>query len=217
MAIFWRLLLAHLLADFPLQPNSLVRLKDRPAGLAIHLGIHAGVMVAVLWPAASTLWPGLLGLVIFHGLLDRAKIRSAVRLGLSEPGAYLLDQAVHLGSLALLAWISFRFSTAAAALPLATWSIQGVVFILCTHFWAITERILTTGTPTYQAEVRAQMWPRMAVRGLPVLVTIAAHPAALLAGAVVGFPYAGTHYWRRALLTDTAVSALGVGALLLLT
>jgi hypothetical protein len=30
-------------------------------------------------------------------------------------------------------------------------------------------------------------------------------------------PYAGTYYWRRALLTDIVVSALGVIALLLLT
>ena len=216
MTLFWRLLLAHLLADYPLQPNALVRMKDKPIGLALHLGIHAVVTMAMLWPVADVLWPGVLGLMLFHGLLDRAKIRKTAALGLSEPAAYLLDQTLHLISLVTLAWLFTRISSVAAALQLAPWSVQGVFLILCTHFWAITERILTVNLPAYQAEVAAQMWPRMAARGLPILVTIAAQPAALKSGATLALPYVGTRYWRRALMTDLAVSATGVAALLLL-
>jgi len=217
MAIFWRLLLAHLLADYPLQPNALVAVKSRPAGLAVHLGIHLIVTLVLIWPAAGMMWPGLLMLIVFHGWLDRTKIRSSARLGLSEPAAYLLDQALHLASLGLAAWFFSSVSERVAAMPLAVWSIQGVFLILCTHFWAITERVLTVRKPAYQAEVAAQLWPRMVVRGLPVLVALAAHPLARVTGVASALPYAGLQYWRRAVLTDLLVSAVGVCSLLLLT
>jgi hypothetical protein len=214
MALFWRLFLAHILADFPLQPNALVGLKDRPIGLALHLGTHLVVMLALTWPVAGTVWPGLLALILFHGILDQLKIHRPARLGLSEPAAYLLDQALHLASLVLSAWVLTAASDRVAALPLAAWSIQGTVLILCTHFWAITERILTANNPAYHAEVVDQAWPRMAARGLPLLVVIAAQPAGYVSTSASSLPYTGMRYWRRALLTDLAVIAAGVIALL---
>ncbi|MEJ2010688.1 MAG: DUF3307 domain-containing protein [Anaerolineales bacterium] len=215
MALFWRLFLGHLLADFPLQPNALIELKNKPAGLALHLGTHLVVMLALTWPVAAVIWPGLVGLILFHGILDQVKVHRSDRLGLSEPAAYLLDQALHLASLALTAWAFTAASDRVAALPLAAWSIQGAVFILGTHFWAITERILTVNSPAYQAEVIEQTWPRMAARGLPLLIVIAAYPAGSLSTSASVLPYAGMQYWRRALLTDLVVSVFGVLALLL--
>ncbi len=217
MALFWRLLLAHLLADYPLQPHALVALKSKPGGLAIHLGVHLAMMLILVWPVLALVWPALLILTLIHGWLDRTKIRSTARLRLSEPAAYLLDQALHLASLILVAWAFTRTSQKVQTLPLAVWSIQGVILILCTHFWAITERVLSVRQPGYQEEVAAQLWPRMIARGLPIVVVLATNGGYASAGAALSLPYAGTYYWRRALLTDIVVSALGVIALLLLT
>lgn len=217
MALFWRLLLSHLLADYPLQPQALVALKSKPRGLAIHLGVHLAVMLILVWPVLPSTWPALLVLTLFHGWLDRTKINSSARLGFSEPVAYLLDQGLHLASLIAVSWVFTQTSQQVQALPVADWSIQAAILILCTHFWAITERILSARQPGYQLEVAAQLWPRMIARGLPIVVVLAAEGGYLRAGVASSLPYAGTRFWRRALLTDIVVSALGVIALLLLT
>lgn len=47
------LLLAHLVADFVLQPHELVKLKQQPVGLVVDAGIHtalAGTLAALFLP-----------------------------------------------------------------------------------------------------------------------------------------------------------------------
>jgi len=211
MGLFWRLLLAHLLADYPLQPNALVARKGRAAGLVLHIAIHLLVSMLLVWPVLGRIWPALLFVALFHALLDRSKISLARRAGLAEGRAYLLDQALHVGSLACVAWYG-GLATGSAVLPVARWSVQAVVLVLCTFVWAVTERVLQLGTPDYREEAREQYWPRLVARGLPVLVAIAAAPGGAAAAALL-LPYVGRRCWRRALLTDLLVSGLGVLAL----
>ena len=99
------LVLAHLLADFLLQTDAMVRDKLRPLVL---LG-HVGIVTAVSWVALGFApVPVLLLLVAAsHFVFDRAKLRwaAARRARGIEPGfaAFATDQAAHLAVIALAA------------------------------------------------------------------------------------------------------------------
>lgn len=95
-------MLAHLVADFVLQPYELVKLKNRPVGLVIHAAVH-GVITAVL--AASFLprwWLALPLLVLAHYALDWLKVARGPSSGPISLAVFLGDQAAHLVVLALV-------------------------------------------------------------------------------------------------------------------
>jgi hypothetical protein len=82
------LLAAHLLADFPLQPDRLIRRKRNPLVLAGHLVIVAGTACVLL---GTLHWPLLAVLLSTHLAMDALKVY-VLR---DTPVAFLLDQAVH--------------------------------------------------------------------------------------------------------------------------
>lgn len=88
------LLFAHVLADFVLQTNWMVANKQRPGGLALH-GL---VVLATAVAATGAVDLGVLWLTALHVAIDAIKARA--RRGL---GAFLLDQAGHLATIAALA------------------------------------------------------------------------------------------------------------------
>jgi len=102
--MFYLFLLAHLVADFALQPLWLVRRKRHWDGLLIHVGLVLLCMMALvpLEPATATLWPAMLVISAVHLAADRWKVRYAD--GLLRPPfvPFLLDQAIHIGTLALV-------------------------------------------------------------------------------------------------------------------
>ena len=95
------LVLAHLVADFLLQPYELVRLKSRPVGLAIHAVVH-GVITAILVAPFLPRW-GLIVpvLVVVHYLLDWLKVARGPVVGPVSLLVFLGDQAAHLTALLL--------------------------------------------------------------------------------------------------------------------
>lgn len=112
MSTFFILLLAHLLADFPLQTNRIFRLKvTSTAGLALHVLIHM-MMVAMLLQAPAQHLNLLLALGVAHFLTDWIKVRFPVEP--QWPG-FLLDQLAHLAAIVALAW---RWPGVTAVLPL---------------------------------------------------------------------------------------------------
>jgi hypothetical protein len=98
--MFYRLLLAHLVADFVLQTRWLVAHKRTPAGLAMHVGLVGLATLPVIWAQLAIWWPWLLLILAVHGATDWAKIKLAPRLGLPPILPFLADQAVHLLTLA---------------------------------------------------------------------------------------------------------------------
>jgi hypothetical protein len=213
VVFFWKLLLAHLLADFPLQPYALVRRKSNPIALLSHLLIQLVVMMILLWPLTLIKLAVLLGIVGFHGLLDRLKVRSTRRLGLSDVSAYFIDQALHVLSLVGAAWILTALTRTPFAGNAAPWVLQALALVFATYVWGITERILAESNPVWSAEVHAQFWPRMILRAAPILalIAISTQKAPAVAGSL--WPYLGRRYWKRALLADVLVS---IGAILFL-
>lgn len=96
---FLALATAHLIADFPAQPDRLLARKKRsPIFLLLHVGIVAVVTVAALGAAPPLL---LVGLVGTHLMMDAVKVY-ALKDTLKN---FFLDQAFHAGVILWLAWL----------------------------------------------------------------------------------------------------------------
>jgi hypothetical protein len=106
------LLVAHLVADFPLQPDWMIRRKRHPAMLGLHVAVVLGTAALALggWPATV-----LIILVGTHLAMDALKVYA---LG-DSLGSFILDQVVHLTVIvALAAALPGTFAQGAwAALP----------------------------------------------------------------------------------------------------
>ena len=80
--MFYLFLLAHLVADFVLQPYWLVVRKQRWDGLLLHGGIVLACML--LLPLADlsalALWPMMLAITAVHIAADRWKVRYGSRI-----------------------------------------------------------------------------------------------------------------------------------------
>ncbi len=98
------LIAAHVFADFLLQTDALVRHKDRPAFLMLHGVIHAAASYFML--QAWACWQAPAYVFAVHTLTDLGKQRS----GSDGAAVFVVDQIVHVATLAALAWIMVRFS-----------------------------------------------------------------------------------------------------------
>jgi hypothetical protein len=100
MTIFITLLLAHLIADFPLQTNWIYAMKLKSIlGIALHVLIHMLVTALLIREPLSYL-PLLVILGVSHFLFDWLKQRYPTNR--QVPG-FLIDQAFHIATLAVLA------------------------------------------------------------------------------------------------------------------
>ncbi len=89
--------LAHLVADFMLQPLWLIQRKRYWYGLLIHVGFVMVCMLAIIpfEPQAAALWPVMLGISVVHYGADYWKITYGDRMVRSPLLAFLLDQVIH--------------------------------------------------------------------------------------------------------------------------
>jgi len=95
------LIIAHLLADFTLQPSKLIRFKSQSAkGVFVHVMIFALLALAMLstclihWET----WVVIGGISIVHFVTDQAKISLELKHDTSY-SHFVADQAVHYSSL----------------------------------------------------------------------------------------------------------------------
>ncbi len=104
MLLFRLLILAHLIADFPLQSAQIYRLKKRYlAGQIPHALIYLGTMALAGFPLArySSFWCFILALAAFHLIVDYLKVALLDRLGSrNDLWTFLLDQAMHVAAIA---------------------------------------------------------------------------------------------------------------------
>ena len=218
MALFWLFFLSHLIGDYPLQNTWLVEAKRKLWGLALHVGIHLLVLVVLSWEYLGELWPYALLLVACHFGIDAfknlmAKIRPRWLLG-----PYLFDQLLHLISIvlviALIGWAEPSLTIIAAP-----WRIYAAGYLLATHVWYITEKIIAVGDIHYLKEVQKQFLPRLFVRALLLTVFLGIGGAlggnALWAALVI--PYLHGRFRRRALAIDVAVSFVAAALIVLAT
>ncbi|MBD3328686.1 DUF3307 domain-containing protein [Candidatus Peregrinibacteria bacterium] len=77
--ILLHLYLAHLIADFPLQPMPLVEWKHKSLwGVFVHSLIHLATMVVITIPFIGTpgLYAVLLGIFVIHFFVDAIKVEA---------------------------------------------------------------------------------------------------------------------------------------------
>ncbi|GJM42132.1 MAG: hypothetical protein DHS20C20_24140 [Ardenticatenaceae bacterium] len=113
MTTFLALLLAHLLADFPLQTNRIFRLKIAGnLGLVIHVSIHI-MMTAILLRQPGHYLDLLITLGVAHFVTDWVKVRFS---GYPQWPGFVLDQLAHVAAIVLL---SLWWRDVTAVLPLS--------------------------------------------------------------------------------------------------
>ncbi|MEK6588683.1 MAG: DUF3307 domain-containing protein [Chloroflexota bacterium] len=210
--MFWQLLLAHFLADFPLQPMWLVRSKQFFWGLAVHGAVHFLTLLLVVGDLRGTIWLQLLILTLIHSTIDVTKYRLGSRRREWVTTPYFIDQTAHILSLLLAtAWIGSRVPEPPLAIaPIV--AIVGSAYLVATHVWFVTEKTLAHAEAGYRTEVESSLWPRMLARalflsGLLFLLIGRASSTGALAATVL-LPYYKDSYWRRALVTDILVAIL---------
>lgn len=214
--MFWTLLLCHLIADYPLQTDAMVRSKKQLSGVAFHVAVHLATMLVIVFGVMRVEWrvalPGVLIVTGVHFAIDLWRNM----LGKLKPTwvirSYAQDQTLHVVSLWLVAyWVD---PSQYLDIP-AAWVIYLCGYILVTHAWFVTERVLTCRDKVRQQLVNAQLWPRMISRSLFLtLLLLGARqiaPVALASVWIFTWPYGDREEWPRFWMIDIVVAT---GALL---
>jgi hypothetical protein len=106
MIVIIKLILAHFIGDFLLQPKSWVDEKEKSKAksfkLYIHILIHGFLVLLVLWD--FNFWLLALLQMISHGLIDTIKLYAQKESDKSH--WFLIDQALHIISI-LVMWSLF--------------------------------------------------------------------------------------------------------------
>ncbi len=98
MTFFIYFLLAHFIADYPLQSSKLVQLKTQHYwGVFIHGIIHLSVMLIVLYPLlySRQAWVGIAIVYLTHNLIDQTKVQLDKMNPDKARFLYFLDQFLH--------------------------------------------------------------------------------------------------------------------------
>jgi hypothetical protein len=107
MILFFKLILAHLIGDFVLQPKSWVTEKEEKKGkspkIYLHFLIH-GVLVLILLGKAY--WMLAICILLIHGLIDLCKLY--LQKETNRVLMFFADQVAHLISLMALGYVWFQ-------------------------------------------------------------------------------------------------------------
>lgn len=206
--MFWTLGLAHLIGDYPLQTDRIVRAKRHWSGLTLHVAIHYGVMLLLSGRDSLRLWPHLLALAAVHFAIDSLKNFESRRWPRVVVLPYVFDQILHIASIALVAaWIEAQTGIVRDR----PWILYAAAFLTATHVWFITERIIAHREPRYRDAVETHRWSRQIVRALALsaylLIGHLLYRPDLLASAIIFVallpaPYRPLPYRRRMLVQD---------------
>ncbi len=130
MIVLTKLILAHLTGDFVLQPKGWVadkeRYKIRSLKLFLHVLLHGGLIILLLWDIGYWLLAGIL--TITHLMIDLLKIYFQKEH--NQTSWFLADQAMHLGSILILYYVWFR----------PEWHIS--LLVLNPNFWLLITILL---------------------------------------------------------------------------
>ncbi len=120
MIIFYQLLLAHLIADFPLQFNELFKLKVKSKwGVLLHGAIVGVVAILFLLPYIFCIWMwvAIIILIASHFLIDYARVIFARKTNLDNLWIFLLDQFCHIGVIWLISLLIISISAPLLEIP----------------------------------------------------------------------------------------------------
>ncbi|TYR33602.1 DUF3307 domain-containing protein [Sphingobacterium phlebotomi] len=106
--LFLKLLLAHLIGDFVLQPKKWVQKRREHIGyLLLHIAIHAALLVVFFIPELSDQWQVILFISCAHLLIDSGKIYFEKKLPRRAFLLFIADQTLHILSLIVVVWYTY--------------------------------------------------------------------------------------------------------------
>ena len=142
--LFVVMLLAHLLADYPLQPTWLVMRKHQWPWLLTHGAIVFATLSLLLVPLAPTVWSLILLISGIHIIQDWLKIRVGATLFDAPIIPYFLDQLSHVLILAICSSLPMLRSLQ-PLLP-QTLYVLGIFIVLIGWTFPITMRVARVRT-----------------------------------------------------------------------
>lgn len=152
MIVFVKLLLAHLLGDFLLQPTAWVLDKEakkhKSSFLYIHVLLH-GILAFALVFESDFLWYALL-LTVLHGIIDYVKLQFQTKK--SKRFWFLLDQFLHLITLVGIAFFYTNTSIDFSLLSANFWIIVTGIVVLTKPASVIIRNVISIWTPEKNAK-----------------------------------------------------------------
>jgi len=215
--MFWLLLFAHFLADYPFQPDRLVAAKRSWIGQVIHAFIHLVVTVILVGAVRTRIWPALIVLTFTHLMIDIGKSALSKIRPQWVVAPYFIDQLLHIVSIWIVAqWISTQIPETLAP-DTTRLIIYGIAYLITTIVWYVSERMITWANPQYRTQVQEQSWSRMISRAVLFslflfLLGMAPFQGRIQSSLLVtaAIPYLSGQYRLRPFLTDVGVALVGV-------
>ena len=145
MAIFWRLMFGHLLADFTFQTNFINRWKRiNFIGLLVHCLMHPVFYIVLCWPYLNENWVEnklfhlngwacLFVIFVTHFLEDWWRVYTIRRYGMPDNTFFFIwDQVIHYSVIFAVAPMAIANATSLGFFP-EKWPALGCLFVLITH------------------------------------------------------------------------------------
>lgn len=152
MAIFWRLMFGHLLADFTFQTNFINRWKRSSVwGMVAHCVTHPLCYLVLTWPFLRDIWLTIgplrlngwwcIGIIfVLHFVEDYWRVFTIFKYNTPDNTLYFFwDQIIHYAVIFMVVPIAYQTSTAVTAAGTAValfpekWPLLGCLFVLITH------------------------------------------------------------------------------------
>ena len=148
MFLFLRLILAHFLADFPLQPSLIYKFKLRSFwGQALHAAIFTICSIVLCWPflRIKALWILIVFLGTSHLLIDCLKVRY-FNTEKYKVGTFLADQALHIATISVIFLTNLKRLSFSPQIPFLVGRLYAndiliILLIICLIVVFVVERI----------------------------------------------------------------------------
>jgi hypothetical protein len=166
--VFWPLILAHFIADYPLQTDKMVEAKKKIPGLTFHVFVHfltiLIIFFVILRLSWQSLWVSAILLTLLHFSVDMGKNYVSKHKPEWVIWPYILDQVCHILTILLVAFVAAQTSRITLFSVRPQWLIVMIGIVIVTHMWFISERVFSYKNKPYQQVVATQMWERMLSR-----------------------------------------------------
>ncbi len=136
MFLFWRLILAHLLADFTLQTNKIAEVKSKNIfGVMVHTLIFFMLSLFLYNNFLENNWIYIVVIALSHFFIDTMRIVVIKKYRKKDSVLFfIVDQILHI-SIIFLVWKFFLVLS--APLMRERWVIVLALYIIATHFTTI--------------------------------------------------------------------------------
>ncbi|HOZ76172.1 MAG TPA: DUF3307 domain-containing protein [Flavobacterium sp.] len=157
MILFVKLLLAHLLGDFVLQPNSWVADKEDKKIESIYLYKHIAIhgLLIFLIVAQSDFWWCALVLAISHGAIDALKLY--LQNQKTKRIWFILDQLLHLAVIGGICLLWYKVDFTKYEIDNRFWIYATAVLLMTTPASIVIKNIISIWTPNENGAKEADL------------------------------------------------------------